>query len=212
MSRNGPSYLSRAIATAATAAAGVPLIDPLVQWMLTPLSQEIARRRSVALRTAEALAGCSREELSDRLSANPMGVDRLIRVIYAAGMNGSDGVLRMMGRCLVRGLDAAEQGDAERLEQESALLDSLDGLTPRHVRMLSHIETHRGIANGELSRAVSAWDAFPDRTASELVSLGLVEDPNGYWGDGEDRSRFYNLSDFGALLLRAAQEVAFEDI
>ena len=203
--------MQRAGVSIVAALSGVPLVDPLLQLLFNPLSAEIDRRRSVALRSAEDLAGCSREELADRIGSNPLGVDRLIRVLYSAGMNRHDSILKMMGRTLVAGLAASEVGDSELLDREEALLITLEKVEPRHVRMLVVIEGSPEIANGALSKASKGWDEFPDLTASELLAFGLVDDPYGRWGDGPDASRFYSVSEVGALLLRAASEVDFRN-
>ena len=85
-------------------------------------------------------------------------------------------------------------------------------LTPRHVRMLAIIQGTPGIANGPLADAVEPWDVYPDRTAGELLARGLVKDPYGMLAGGDRERRFHTISPLGALLIRAAEEVALLDL
>lgn len=195
-----------------TSAAGVGWIDPLFQYLGDKAQEERGRRVSFALRAAEHLSGTSREDLAVRIAAHPEGVDRLIRLLYLAGWNGHDEPLKMMGRCLVRGLEAVEVGNQMRAEQEEAILDSLHMLAPRHIQMLAIIQVTPNIANGPLADEVSPWDAYPDRTASELLARGLVEDPYGKFAGGPGEERFHKISPLGTVLLRAAEEVALLDL
>lgn len=212
MTKKRPSPTASTALGIMTSTAGVGWLSGALAPLWEAVDVETGRRRSVALRAAERLSGVTREELAERIEASPQGRDRLIRLLYLAGWNGHDEPLKMMGRCLVRGLEATETGDAERAAQEAAILDSLHMMEPRHVRMLAAIEQTPGIANGPLAEAVAPWDAFPERTAVELLGRGLVDDPYGrYAGPGPGERRFFHISPLGSLLLRAAAEVALLD-
>jgi hypothetical protein len=201
-----PSAVIRATISAATSAAGLGVLDPLLQLVVEPLGVEMARRRSVALRAAESLAGCSREELADRLQSDPASVDRLVRLLYAAGMNGNDELLAMMGESLVRGLLASERADAPALAEEEAILDSISLLAPRHIKMLTIVRAEGPISNIDLGARVIGWDRYPDLTESQLLQAGLVENPFGRWAGDDGADRFYELSALGILVLEAASQ------
>lgn len=200
--------LVRALVSTGMQSIGLGAVDPLVQLLVKPLSEEIQRRRSIALRAAEDLSGLSREELADRIEAVPEGVDRLVRVLYAAGMTGYDDALKMMGQSLSRRLAAT---DARQQAKEDAMLSVLDGIEPRHVQMLTAIHSYNQRAgvmgNVKVAQAVAGSDQFPDRTAFELLARALVDDPYGRVGGDDGEERFYQVSDLGRLLLEAAAEV-----
>jgi hypothetical protein len=197
--------------------AGVPFLEPALSRLVDPLVAEQARRQSKALKAAEQLSGLSREQLADRISANPKSIQILTRFLFAAGQNGHDEILEMIGRSLVRNLEALEADKADQLLEEEMILLALQDLTPLHVSVMLAIReiaqppAGREELGAHLARetaVITVADLSPRIARFLFASLeasGLVAHPNVF-GDDED-SNFYGLSELGELVLSAAAQV-----
>jgi hypothetical protein len=155
----------------------VPGLERLSQKM----REETARRRSVALRAAESLAGCSREDLADQITADPRLVPLLTRVLFAAGMNGHDETLGLMGASL--GLAISTR---ERLDEAELVLDAIERLGELELSVLTAVVDQRNQGKD----AFTALDIqevaqpTPGRLArlalSGLLAKGLMEATSGF--------------------------------
>lgn len=104
--------------------------DPVARLTATARA-ELARTRSVALGAAEDLTGMTREELGDRIAANPRLVPIAVRVLWQAGMTGQDEVLEALGAVL--GDAAADPGKADEAE---VLLLGIEAIRRQHIALL----------------------------------------------------------------------------
>jgi hypothetical protein len=115
---------------------GVPGAGPLVGVVGDLVAREHARRRSVALRTAEQLSGLTREQLGDVLRTSPGMVNATVAFLYAVGEAGDDDVLVMIGAAMARALRGASEERRDPLTEERLVLRALRGLTSEHVRLM----------------------------------------------------------------------------
>jgi hypothetical protein len=182
----------------------VPLVGPMLKLVET----EALQRRSVALAAAEKLSGSSREELAARIARAPRSVDRLIRLLHAAGLNGDDQTLQMMGAVLAEGLGAEEGGERELEDEDDRVVDGLATLQQRHVRMLGLIQLEPGIDNTQLRDRLGDRDAFTDQTAAQLLERAYVENPYGRFVGDNGEERFYWISRLGEIVIRLAEHVS----
>jgi hypothetical protein len=196
------------VITGGTAAAGVPFVAPALLAIVPAISQEAARRQSVALRAAESLWGGRREELGDVLASNAASVDLLIRLLYQAGNNGHERMLQMMARSLISGTEAALRQNTAALLEEETLLIALEDLTPKHLELLKLISDNPAIDNVAIAAADKESPNLVEFRALKLVSLALVKNPYGRYGGENGETEFYEISELGKLMLRAASEVA----
>ena len=198
--------------------AGAPLLGPAMRPFSAPLIAEHDRRISVALLAAEQLSGLPREALAEKISADPRHVQALTRFLFAAGQNGHDEILRIIGASLVRNVEALEMGGSEdSLVEENMVLIALQDLTPLHVQVMTVIRDlnrpPEGMSQDEThvareSHVTALVDTSPRVSRFLLASLeanGLISHPNRY-GDDED-SEFYGISELGELVLQAAAQV-----
>ena len=207
-SSRGQSIAKAAVSTFA-AAAGAGPIAPLLGLLIAPVSDEIARAQSIALKSAEQLSGMSREDLADAIAKDPASVNLLTKLLLAAGQNRHDELLKMMGWAFIHAHQAATVGNRdEELADMEAVLDSIRFFDPLHIALLVQIED-RGMLNN-----IEAAAAFPDRVKvlafhlAGLVQAGLVDNPYGRFAGDAGESEFYELSELGALVLLASKEVA----
>ncbi len=74
-----------------------PLLGPLAARLSQALGEEWQRNTSRSLRAAEKVSGLSREDLAEAIAADPRLVPLLTRVLFQAGMSGSDDKLQALG-------------------------------------------------------------------------------------------------------------------
>ncbi|RNM12226.1 hypothetical protein [Nocardioides pocheonensis] len=104
--------------------------DPMAR-LSAKARAELARTRSIALRAAEDLAGMTREDLGERIAANPKLVPIAARVLWQAGMTGQDEVLEALGAVLG---NAAAHPD--RADEAEVLLLGIEALRRQHIALL----------------------------------------------------------------------------
>lgn len=90
-------------------------------------------------------AGISREDLAERLERDPQLVPLFVRVLYAAGMNGHDRTLRLLGGFLGDALS-----DVSQVDDVSLMLAAVENLSEHHIKVLelaaSSLSSHDSIA------------------------------------------------------------------
>lgn len=194
--------------TALTTAAGVPFVAPALVMSFPAIAVESDRRRSLALTAVETLSGEGREELAARIAEDPASVNLLMRLLYQAGNNGHDDILKMMALAMLRGSRASAEDQPQDLFREESLLEALGDLNPFHVEILQIIRENPLIDNVALAAAVPEREDLVPFHVLRLVSLALVENPYGRWAGDNGEQEFYELSALGGAVLEGAATVA----
>ena len=184
-----------AAAEDALALLGFPMSATLVTFGRLVVGEH-GRRVSKALAAAESLTGLSREELADWVTATPESVPLLVRILQAAGNNGNDRTLEMLGEALGR----AHQHPRQRAREELIAL-AIDGLTQEHLDVLSAC----GADALPTTEVVKLLDGRVSATVvpmalSQMVPRGLFISPYGRYGGGE----YWELSELGVAVRDAA--------
>lgn len=181
---------------------GVPIpgMGVLTRRISRAVIDERRRRTSVALATAERLSGRTREELAQEIADDPALHPLLTRLLFAAGTNGHDRTLRAMGGAL--GEAVRERG---RIDECDLLLQSLDGMTEDHVRLLNLIS--EPVPNGLDKWSPDALDAAHDLPAltyrlcrGSLVARGLTSEAADGGASYHDNTRV-RLTEAGEAVL-----------
>lgn len=114
----------------------LPFVPSIVQELGESVArvvlEEQARRQSTALKAAERSSGMTREEIGDALVATPHLVDPVTRVLYAAGMNGDDEILEVLGGILGHILITPDD-----TEEAELILAGIAELKRIHLQVLS---------------------------------------------------------------------------
>lgn len=150
------------------AAAGLvsmlPLIGPLLAEPARRVSRgfrdEITRNQSRALKAAELLSGLTREDLAERIAADPRLIPVATRVLFAAGMTGQDEVLDALGAAL-----GTAVSDPDSAEDVDLLLLGLQNLRRHHITLLRR------------ATGTPQWLGMPDEGKQPETSTGcdLIE-------------------------------------
>jgi hypothetical protein len=156
----------------------VPGMGPVVKRLNAKVREEVQRNRSTALKAAEDASGLSREDIAERIAAEPRLVPLVIRLLHAAGMNGHERALRAMGTALG---DAV--CDRNSIDECELILTSLADLTEHHSRVLLVLSQDPPRLSGTkrywwLELLQEQTDLPPRATtlcAAALVARGLVE-------------------------------------
>jgi hypothetical protein len=98
--------------------------------------EEQERLRSRAISAAERTSGLSREDIGERVAANPRLVPLVTRVLLLAGMNKQDEMLDLLGAAL--GEAAADLGRADEVDM---ILAGLTNLRAEHIKVLEMMST-----------------------------------------------------------------------
>ena len=152
----------------------LPGLGPPVRGLLRSVQAEWARNGSVALQAAEAASGLTREELTEALRAAPRLHPLLTRLLFSAGMNGYDPVLRAMGTALGQAVTESAQVDECEL-----ILTALADLNAAHgalLRLLNDPPDRAPEGDGSgywTQETLLAAAAFSER-AGELVLAALI--------------------------------------
>ena len=97
---------------------------------------EWRRNQSRAIRIATRHAGIGREDLAELLEREPKLVPLFVRVLYAAGMNGHDKTLKLLGGFLGHAL-----ADVSEIDDVSLMLAAVENLTEHHIKVLEIVES-----------------------------------------------------------------------
>lgn len=205
MSDNDATLVEQTVAAALGLVPSLGVLTPAAERLLVKVRQERARRVSHALRTAERVTGLTREELTDRIEADPRLVPLYVRILYAAGMNGADDTLAAMGATL-----GVAVGDEDRLEDAEIIMAALQDLGDHHFVVLRAL-TVPPATDGQ-GNAMESWYTSPSiaeraglyesRTRTCLVNLagaGLASIESGFG------ALVYGVTDLGQAVLQAAE-------
>jgi hypothetical protein len=113
-----------------------PLLAPAARRASLAVRKEYRRNVSTALKAAEHISGMTREELADVIAQDPELVPLLTRLLYVAGMSGSDQVLSLLGAALG---DAALHRD--RIDEAELILATVADLSVHHLSLLRTMVT-----------------------------------------------------------------------
>ena len=182
---------------------GGSLLSVFGEQMAEGLAREVNRNRSTVLRLAEQAAGISREDLAERIAEQPQLVPLVVRVMYAAGMNGHDSTLLLLAGYLGSAL-----ADDDEIDDAELMISAIADLTERHIHVLALLEGPPWEAVGEEESEVSGWttgvllratDLRPEvalTAARGLLRSGLVSD----LGPGGQGPTYNDLKHGGSLL------------
>jgi hypothetical protein len=159
----------------------------------------------------------TREDLAESLAADPKLMPLYVRVLYAAGMNGSDEVLLAMGKLLGVAADAASRQDTGQVDEAELVMKALQDLGTHHFVLLAALATERSPLEADEDTGGPPYlpeamkQLFP-RLRSEIVDLcllnlassGLAGTERLWGGDA------YRVTDLGRAVLRAAEVMAAE--
>lgn len=111
-------------------------ISSIADALLQAMSVEWKRRASLCIRLAEQYSGLTREDIAETLETEPHLLTLTNRVLYAAGMRGSDEVL--LGLSAVLGDTLREPSKADEAEVYVSILEKL---TDPHIELLRYAYT-----------------------------------------------------------------------
>jgi hypothetical protein len=181
---------------------------PGIGWALGPLAKRVGesidrewkRNRSVAMKAAERAAGMSREDLEERIAAEPSVIPLTVRVLWAAGMNGNDATLKGMGRTLGHAVREPELiGEAE------LIVAAMTDFGPSHRAVLEALQAVPGgeaWLHDKIVERVAAPRSVVRMAVSALVARGLIDIHAGYGGGVP-----YSISELGRTVLDVLREV-----
>lgn len=133
---------------------------------MSKVRAEWGRLQSDAIRAAERSCGLSREDIAERLEANPQLVPLTARVLVAAGMTGHDEILHSLGAALGEALLRPDHvGEVE------LVVIGLERIRPVHVKVL---ELLPGPSPEQLKKGSEA--EIPWNADSLSLALGLPSD------------------------------------
>jgi hypothetical protein len=193
----------------------VPLIGPFTGLIAGEISKalrmRIARNASVAIAAAEAIARMSRDELGRAIADNPELVPLYVRILYAAGMNGSEKVLVAMGIFLGKAINDVKKGNTEFGDEAELVLKSLDNLSTIDFKILEilvsmHLLDSEGtprthLLPAEIAEATKLESEMAGYRLLALASSGLVSMTSLIGGMG------YGITDMGRAVLAAIAEL-----
>lgn len=189
------------------AATGVPGLGPIFR----AVSDERARRISLALATAEELTGRDREDLIVWARSTPESMSVLVRILTCAGTSGYDGTLRVLGGLLAGAIEVPD-----RSSEQEIIAAALEGLTREQLLVLASLSAEKLVEGFELSTIVGGRVSGPliRPILSTLIARGLVEEQVGGLPPLDTPDAYkskvtisWRLTSFGLALCDAAARV-----
>lgn len=162
---NLPSRVAADVASSVVPGAG-----PLVQRFFLALQSEWSQLRSKSLKAAEVVAGMSREDLAERIEANPELVPLATRLLYEAAMSGQDAILDAMGAAF--GVAAS---DLQKVDDCEVILGGLRNLRGTDVHILQHMRGGDTLFRREGSPA-EGESRLPNETFLQATIMGVSEE------------------------------------
>jgi hypothetical protein len=174
-------------------------VEPIAENILQKAKEEWTRNHS----------GLERDQLGEAIANNPSLIPLYVRILYAAGMNGHDEVLRTIGTLFGGAVKEVLDSDTYSLDYLEAILSSLDGLGPIHFRILHALESGQ-IPNESgskdqtqhssdlISAHLTIDQDLADMCLNNLASAGLIITVSGY------SSLVYKMSNVGRQVLLAS--------
>lgn len=178
----------------------LPGSGPVIERLATKVEEELTRSQSRALAVAEQVSGLSREELAERIAADPRLIPLLTRLAYTAGMTGRDELLQTLGAAFGHAAAAPESIDAcEAVLIGAASLQPHDVMVLRAVRgrpVLSGAEAADAFTTKVLSGLVGLSLDTVDASLARLNAAGFVAAFHGVYGGGSK----YTVNEVGGIL------------
>jgi hypothetical protein len=182
----------------------LPGVGPLAKRVGESIAGEWRRNLSTALRSAERISGLSREDLAEAIATVPGLIPLSVRLLWVAGMNGHEEILRGMGATL--GHAAREPN---RIGEAELIFAAMADLGPLHRRILEVMEIPLPPGKGWLIDTIRERVDMPDSIiglcVSALAARGLVGMSGGYGG-----GMVYTPTPLGHVVLEAIREAAAE--
>lgn len=190
---------------------GGAFLGVLVERGARALQVEWRRNLSTAIRVATDQAGLSREDLGELIEHEPRLIPLFIRVLYAAGMNGQDKTLKLLGGFLGQAL-----ADTTQIDDVSLMLSAVENMSEHHIKVLeiveSPISSHPAIADTRgthwttgLLVAVSGMRRELTLVAAQgLMNAGFVSDQGldgGSVGGLETGGTIIEITELGQTVL-----------
>lgn len=158
---------------ASLAAEQAPLA--LANTLLKGTSEEWKRRASICIRLAELHSGLPREDIAETLETDPHLLTLTNRVLYAAGMRGSDEVL--LGLSAVLGDTLREPSKADEAEVYVSILEKL---TAPHIELLRYAHTLSQVTPRSCFTSLTNGSGLPPAIArvclNDLVQGDLMQE------------------------------------
>jgi hypothetical protein len=186
--------------------------EPSAEKILQKTKEVWTRNHSKALEAAQKAAGLDRDQLGEAIVNNPSLIPLYVRILYAAGMNGHDEVLRTIGTLFGGAVRKVLVSDTYSLDHIEAILSALEGLGPQHFKILDAVDS-RLIPNesgstdqtqhssGIICGYLKLDSDLGEMCLVNLSSAGLVITVSGY------SSLVYKISNVGRQVLLASKEV-----
>lgn len=180
--------------------------------------QEWSVNSSVVMAVAERTAGMSREDIVDRLEANPELVPLLSRLLHEAGLTGQHKILESLGATFGHGISNPEKaGDIQVILGELGSLKDSDIIvlkvmseadsvfasqkTPKEIE---HEQNPNPKAVHVVAPQVNLTAESSVSAMTRLTGHGFAQkEPGMVWGGD-----WYKLSDLGLLLCGALTELS----
>lgn len=181
---------------------------------------EWRRNLSKAIRIATEEAGVSREDLDELIEREPQLAPLFVRVLYAAGMNGHDKTLKLLGGFLGQAL-----ADTSRVNDVALMLAAIEDLSEHHIKVLeivdSPIKSHECLAESEGTHwttglLIQVSGMRPELAlvaAQGLINAGFVSDVGldgggATYGDLATGGTILQVTELGQTILQVLRAVA----
>jgi hypothetical protein len=181
---------------------------------------EWRRNLSTAISIATDVAGLSREDLDELLELEPQLVPLFVRVLYAAGMNGHDKTLKLLGGFLGQAL-----ADTSHIDDVSLMLSAVENMTEHHIKVLEIVESPVGAHKIAAETSGTHWTTgllvqvsgmrreLTLVAAQGLMNAGFVSDEGidgggATFGDLETGGTILQITELGQTVLDVLRAVA----
>ena len=195
---------------------GGAFLGVLLDRATRAVQAEWRRNLSTAIKIATHQAGLSREDLDELIEREP----RLVRVLYAAGKNGHDKTLKLLGGFLGQAL-----ADTSRIDDVALMLSAIENLSEHHIKVLEIVETpvssHASLSGtpsthwttGLLVQVSGMRRELSLVAAQGLINAGLVSDVGidgggVTYGDLEAGGTILQVTELGQAILQVLRAVA----
>lgn len=199
----------------AAAIGGVPIIGgalaPAAERGLEQLLAERRRNSSRLLELACQRAGMSREDLADLICESPETLGLTTRILYTAGMTGSDEIIQILAGFLGEAL-----ADPVKTDDVEVFVGAMTQFSGRHIQVLERIATGpppltnlNHWTSGLLELELPYRNEVTQIAVKGLVAAGFVTE-GGFDGGGADQETepggtVYLISDVGEAVLAVLQ-------
>lgn len=201
---------------------GGALVGVLLDRATRAVQSEWRRNLSTSIGIATARAGMSRADLDELLEREPRLVPLVVRVLHAAGMNGHDKTLKLLGGFLGEALS-----DTSHIDDVSLMLSAIEDMTEHHIKVLeileSPLDSHAAIADvgesrwttGLLAHVSNMRPEFTLVATQGLVNAGFVRHAGIDGGtvrsdDLETGGTVLQITQLGGTVLEVLRAVASE--